>query len=79
LQVACPYKSQSAFFAFESLDAFFVLAISVEILLSASLAKGNKRTFFIAKAIQVCLYHFTRSGQRQLKLPASENFAEERD
>jgi len=79
LQVACPHKSQVALLAFISLNSFFIFPVSVKILLATSFAEWNKRTFFIAKAIQVCLYHFTPSGQRQLKLPASEFFEEKGD
>jgi hypothetical protein len=41
--VACP--------TFKALNAAFILAILVEMLRTAHLTKGHKRTFFIAEAI----------------------------
>ena len=54
-QVACPDETKTASSTLVTLDASFVFSITVEVLSSALLAPGNKRTFFIAKAMQVCL------------------------
>src|SRR3989338_1997052 len=56
-QVACPEKAVSALPASVSLDALLVLSISIPMLCFAPLAPRHKRTFFIAKATQICLYH----------------------
>jgi hypothetical protein len=61
-QVARPYKQHAAIAAFVPLNAILVLAITVEVLCPAPFAKGHKRTFFIAKSTQICLYHFLSSG-----------------
>ena len=54
-QVAGPDETKAALSALVALDSDTIFSVSVEMLSSASFAPRNKRTFFIAKATQVCL------------------------
>ena len=54
-QVAGPDETKTASSTLVALDSNTIFSVSVEMLSSASFAPGNKRTFFIAKATQVCL------------------------
>ena len=54
-QVAGPDETEAASSTLVALDSNTIFSVSVEMLSSASFAPGNKRTFFIAKATQVCL------------------------
>ena len=54
-QVAGPDETKAALSALVALDSCAVFSVSVEMLNFASFAPRYKRTFFIAKAMQVCL------------------------
>ena len=54
-QVAGPDETKAASSTLVALDSNTIFSVSVEMLSSASFAPGHKRTFFIAKATQVCL------------------------
>jgi hypothetical protein len=54
-KVRCEDEPETAVLAFISLQAALVSAFPMKMLLAAAFAERDKRTFFIAKAMQICL------------------------